>query len=93
MRKRFRFYQLHTFELHGYLGIQDDTTTEEAFQDQLELIRDEYRLNRDIFGNMERVVPDSKVTLVLPVTIGNAACWHGVISLRTEAIEVKQESP
>ncbi len=90
--ERWRFYQLHRFEMHGYMGVQDAdaTSDEKAFQDQVELIRDNLRLNTGVFGNMERTVPVVQAETVSdPVEIGDVTCWYTLLSLEAEAIETK----
>lgn len=90
--ERWRFYGLHTFELHGYMGVQDEdaTSDERAFQDQIEVIRGNCRLSAAIFGNMERVVPAVQVAeAAVPVTIGEVTAWYSRLTLRAEGIEVK----
>lgn len=93
--ERWRFYQLHRFELHGYMGIQDEDVlaTENVFQDQIEVIRDNLRLSRPVFGNMERVVPVTQVDTVEPVTLGDSTVWYAKLTLVTEGIENKTETP
>lgn len=96
--ERWRFYQIHRFELMGYMGIQDGTTvkTEKDFQDQIELIRDNLRLDigaGSVFGNTERTVPVTQVEQVIPVTIGDSTCWHALLSLEAEGIETKTLTP
>lgn len=89
--ERWRFYELHRFELHGYFGVQDEDplATEKVFQDQIEVVRDNLRLNTSVFGNMERVEPVTQVEQIAPVTIGDFTCWYALLTLETEAIETK----
>ena len=93
--ERWRFYSLHRFTLEGYMGIQDaDVTSDErAFENQIEVIRDRLRLNRSVFGNMEKTVADVTVESIEPGTVplGDASCWRAILTLEAEAIEVKTE--
>lgn len=93
--ERWRFYSLHRLEIVGFMGIQDEdvTTNEQAFENQIEVVRDNIRLNRSIFGNMEKVVPSVQVDDVGPVLVGDSTFWRAQLSLITEAIEVKTETP
>lgn len=89
--ERWRFYQLHRFELYGYMGVQDEdaTATENVFQDQIEAIRDNLRLNLAVFGNTERTVPVTQVERVELATVGDSTCWFGLLTLEAEGIETK----
>lgn len=85
----FRFYQIHRFQLDGFMGIQDTGKTEKDFHDQIELIRDGLRANTTIFTNWEMTPPVSNLEVFEPITIGDVTVWHAVVSLEAEAIENK----
>jgi len=85
----FRVYLLHRFQLDGFCGIQDSGFTEKNFHNQIELIRAGLRLNTTIFGNWEMTQPVASLDTFEPVTVGDATCWHAVISLTAESIENK----
>lgn len=93
--ERWRFYSIHRFTLEGYMGIQDaDVTSDElAFENQIEVIRDNLRLNRSVFGNMEKTTADVEVESIEAGTVplGDATCWRAILTLEAEAIEVKTE--
>ena len=94
--ERWRFYQIHRFELEGFMGVQDGPTvkTEKDFQDQIEAIRDNLRLNigtGSVFGNTERSAPVTQVEDVSVGTMKNSdsTCWRALLSLEAEGIETK----
>lgn len=87
--ERWRFYNLHTFQLRGIMGIKEVDDSEQAFQDQIELIRDRFRLNTTIFGNTERTSPVSNVVSFDREQIGEANCWSAILEVTPEAIETK----
>lgn len=89
--ERWRFYQIHRFEGHGFMGVKDaDSTCDEAaFQAQIEAIRDKIRLNTAIFGNMERTAPVCQVELMEVTKDLEPTCWYCVLSLEAEGIETK----
>lgn len=88
--ERFRFYGIHKFHLDGYYAVTDDNDSQKTFADQIEAIRDEIRLTTAIFGDMEKVLPDTQVESDAdPVGIGNITAWHAILSLEAEGIEVK----
>jgi hypothetical protein len=87
----FRFYQVHRWQLDGFFGIQDDdaTATEKVFQDQIEAIRDNLRLNATVFQSTEYSNPVTQVQTIEPITIGDSTVWHGVLVAEAEAVENK----
>jgi hypothetical protein len=90
--ERWRFYSIHKFILDGYMGVADadGSGDQAAFEAQIELIRDGFRLSTAVFGNTERTVPDVEVEEnASPVTIGDTTCWYSRLSLEVEAQEVK----
>lgn len=91
--ERWRFYQLHTFTLEGYAGVQDEGVfTQNDFDNQVEAIRDELRLDRTIFNNMERTIADVEVvSFGDAILLGDFTCWRAQLQLTCEAIETKTE--
>ncbi len=89
--ERWRFYQIHRFELHGLMGVKDAdaTANEKAFQAQVEAVRDNIRLNTSIFGNMERTAPVCQVEVMDVQREIEPTCWWAVLSLEAEGIETK----
>lgn len=88
--ERFRFYGIHKFQIEGYFGVTDDNDSQKTFADQIEVIRDNIRLNTAIFGDTEKVLPDTQVEIdAEPVGIGNITAWHAILTLEAEGIEVK----
>lgn len=87
----FRFYQLHRFELHGYMGVQDTVagSKETDFHDQIEVIRDNLRLNTAVFVTTEQTRPEVHVDQVERYDLGQVTTWHAILSLEPEAIENK----
>ena len=85
----FRVYLIHKFQLDGFMGIQDTGKTEKDFIDQMESICDGLRLNTTVFTNWEMTTPVAHRELIERITIGDATCWHGVITLEAESIENK----
>jgi hypothetical protein len=90
--ERWRFYAIHRIAIQGYMGVADaDSAADQAaFEAQVEAVRDNLRLNTNVFGKAERTVPDTEVLeSSTPVTIGDVTAWHANLSLEAEATEVK----
>ena len=94
----YRFFELHRFRMYGYMGVQDITTgpgagsgtpSEQMFQDQIENIRDNLRLNTAVFGNTEKTSPVVQVLQFERVEIGQAGAWEAILELEAEGIEEK----
>jgi hypothetical protein len=87
-----RFYQIHKFQLEGFAGLQDaGGLTEKEFRDQVEVVRDNLRLNLAVFGNTERTSPVVQVDFFGPekVQYGDATVWLAILTLEAEGIENK----
>lgn len=87
-----RFYQVHKFYLEGFAGIQDaGSLTEKEFRNQVEVVRDNLRLNLAVFGNTERTSPVIQLESFGPekAQFGDAMVWLAVMSLEAEGIENK----
>lgn len=88
--ERWRFYSLHTFTLYGYMGVEDGAfVSETAMQDQIEAIRDRFRLATTVFGNMEKTVADVEVVDFGKYELADVNCWQGILRFSCEAIEIK----
>ena len=87
-----RFYQVHAFELEGFLGVQDAaalSATEKVFQDQIEKIRDNLRLNLTVYQTTEQTNPVCQVESIEPFDFGERTVWKANLLLEAESIEVK----
>lgn len=90
--ERWRFYAIHKILLEGWMSVADADASwdQAAFDAQIEVIRDNLRLNTNVFNNAEYTTPDTEVEEAsTPVTIGDHTCWYARLSLESEAVEVK----
>lgn len=95
-KEYFRFYIKYRIELHGYMGIKDTSVsdaspkTQKDFLDQIDLIKDQLRLNATVFGNTEETSPVTQLEQMEHVDPGvGYACWFALLSLECEAIDTR----
>jgi hypothetical protein len=92
--ERWRFYGIHSIELEGWMGVEDNPDQNffsfDVLDEQGEAIRDAIRLSTSIFGNMEMTLPDTQNEMnCAPFRTFEVQCWRTVMTLEFEGIETK----